>query len=92
VSLADQYGMTMIDLGSITGPHSHDHQLHAYCHTCDRCATLPVADMIAAGQGSHRLPFTVRCSWCGAVGRLQLRPPVPTRAGSVGRVMLATAH
>jgi len=67
----------MIDLGSIAGLHSHNHPLHAYCPTCDRWAALPLADMIAAGQGSRRLPFKVRCRRCGAVGRLQVRPPMP---------------
>jgi hypothetical protein len=86
------YPPRMIDLGSIAGLHSHNHQLHAYCPTCDRWATLPLAAMIAAGQGSRRLPFTVRCRWCGAVGRLQVRPPVPTRVGSVGWVMPDTTH
>ena len=78
------YGYGMIDLGSIAGLHSRNHQLHAYCPTCDRWAVLPLAEMIAAGQGSRRLPFTVRCRWCGAVGRLVVRPPVPTRGDSVG--------
>jgi hypothetical protein len=74
---AHLYARGMIDLGSIAGLHAHNHQLHAYCPTCDRWAALPLADMIAAGQGSRRLPFTVRCRWCGAVGRLQVRPPMP---------------
>jgi len=71
------YPPSMIDLGSIAGLHSHNHQLHAYCPTCDRWATLPLAEMIAADLGSRRLPFTVRCRWCDAVGRLQVRPPMP---------------
>ena len=69
----------MIDLGSIAGLHAHNHQLHAYCPRCDRWAVLPLAAMIATGQGSRRLPFTVRCRWCGATGRLQVRRPAPTR-------------
>ena len=79
VSLPPQYPQAMIDLGSIAGLHSRNHQLHAYCPTCDRWAVLPLAEMIAAGQGSRRLPLSVRCRWCGTVGRLQVRPPVPTR-------------
>lgn len=86
------YARGMIDLGSIAGLHAHNHQLHAYCPTCDRWATLPLVDMIAAGQGSRRLPFTVRCRWCGAVGRLQVRPPVPTRVGTVGWAMPGATH
>lgn len=71
------YGRRMIDIGSIASLHAHSHQLHAYCQRCDRWATLPLAEMIAAGQGARRLPFTVRCRWCGAVGRLQVRPLMP---------------
>ena len=82
----------MIDLGSIAGLHQHNHELHAYCVACDRWAVLDLAAMIDAGHGERRLPMTVRCEICGEVGRLRVRPPVPTRAGSVGWVMLATAH
>jgi len=74
----------MINLGSIAGLHSHNHQLHAYCPRCDRWAALPLAEMVAAGQGSRRLPFTVRYRWCGAAGRLQVRPPVPTWTNTNG--------
>ncbi len=73
----------MIDLGTLAGLLEHDHELHAYCPCCDRWAVLPLAAMIAAGQGSRRLPLRVRCRYCGEVGRLQVRPPVPTR-GPVG--------
>ena len=44
---------------------------------------LPLAQMVARGKGSLRLPIKVRCRDCGEVGRLQVRPPVPTR-GSGG--------
>ena len=53
---------------------------------------LPLAVMVAPGKGSLRLPLRVRRRACGELGRLQVRPPAPTRAGSVGWVMLATAH
>ena len=33
----------MIDLGSIGGLHARQHELHAYCPRCDRCAVLPLA-------------------------------------------------
>jgi len=79
VSLAGQQSMTMIDLGSLTGLHERHHTLAAYCERCDRWAALPLAEMIAQGQGSRRLPITVRCRERGEVGRLQLRPPVPMR-------------
>jgi len=69
----------VIDLGSIAGLHTHDHQLAAYCPRCDVWRVLPLAEMVAQGKGSLRLPITVRCRDCGEVGRLQVRPPVPTR-------------
>ena len=82
----------MIDLGSIAGLHGHQHELACYCARCDRWVVLDLAAMIRDGYGERRLPLTVRCQECGEAGRLQVRPPVPTRAGSVGWVMLATTH
>ena len=69
----------MIDLGSIAGLHQHNHELHAYCSCCDRWTRLDLAAMVAAGQGERRLPIRVRCEVCGQVGKLQVRPPAPTR-------------
>jgi len=82
----------MIDLGSIAGLHAHDHELHAYCTRCDRWVVLDLAAMVRDGHGERRLPITVRCRHCGEVGRLQVRPPVPTRVGTVGWVMPVAAH
>ena len=73
------YSRPVIDLGTLAGLHAHDHQLAAYCPHCDRWEVLPLAELIAAGHGSRRLPIRVRCQHCGEVGRLQVRPPVPTR-------------
>ena len=69
----------MIDLGSLAGLHQHNHELHAYCPSCDRWTRLDLAAMVAAGHGERRLPVTVRCQACGEPGQLQVRPPVPTR-------------
>jgi uncharacterized Zn finger protein len=69
----------MIDLGSLTGLHTHRHQLAAHCPRCDRWRVLPLAELVAAGHGSRRLPIVVRCQDCGEVGQLQVRPPVPIR-------------
>jgi len=69
----------MIDLGTLAGLLEHRHRLDAYCPRCERWAELDLATMVAAGHGGRRLPITVRCSGCGSSGRLQVRPPVPTR-------------
>lgn len=78
----------MIDLGCLAGLLEHDHSLAAYCPRCDVWRVLPLASMVAAGQGSRRLPLRVRCRGCGEVGQLQVRPPVPARipctAGWIG--------
>lgn len=74
----------MIDLGTIAGLHRHQHLLAAYCPRCDRWSLLPLEALIGRGQGERRLPFPVRCRACGENGRLQVRPPVPTRVGTVG--------
>jgi RNase P subunit RPR2 len=70
----------MIDLGTLAGLHRHSHHLAAYCQHCDRWAVLDLAAMVSEGHGSRRLPIVVRCRDCGEVGRLQVRPPVPTRS------------
>jgi hypothetical protein len=50
----------MTDLGSIAGLRENGHELHAYCSQCRRWSALNLAAMIDAGQGSRRLPITVR--------------------------------
>jgi hypothetical protein len=72
----------MIDLGSIAGLYECDHQLHAYCARCDRWAVLDLSEMVRSGPGDRRLPLTVRCRWCLAVGQLQVRPPMPARSST----------
>ena len=74
----------VIDLGTLAGVHAHDHQLAAYCPRCDAWRVLPLAEMVAQGKGSLRLPLRVRCRDCGAIGRLQVRPPVPTYSNPHG--------
>jgi hypothetical protein len=80
------YSHPMIDLGSIEGLLEHDHGLAAYCLGCDRWSVLPLADLVAQGKGLLRLPIKVRCRDCGEAGRLQARPPVPTRGPGGRRV------
>jgi hypothetical protein len=74
----------MIDLGTIAGLHLHQHELAAYCPRCDRWSVLPLGRLVEQGQGSRCLPLAVRCRDCGEAGRLQVRPPVPTRVGAIG--------
>jgi RNase P subunit RPR2 len=69
----------MIELGTLAGLLANRHELAAYCPRCDTWRVLPLAAMVAAGQGARRLPLAVRCRDCGQVGRLQVRPPVPVR-------------
>lgn len=69
----------MIDLGTLAGLLEHEHGLDGYCQRCDRWSALPLAELVAQGKGSLRLPIAVRCRDCGERGRLQVRPPVPTR-------------
>ena len=69
----------MIDLGTLAGLYEHRHRLAAYCPRCNRWAEIDLAAMIDAGLGDRRLPLRVRCRARGEVGRLQVRPPVPTR-------------
>ena len=79
MSPADSPYLRMIDLGNIAGLHAHNHELHAHCPRCGRWATLPLAEWVSQGKGSLRLPISVRCRDCGEPGRLQVRPPTPTR-------------
>jgi hypothetical protein len=69
----------MIDLGTLAGLLEHRHRLDAYCPRCDRWAEIDLAAMLSNGLGDRRLPIKVRCRDCSEVGRLQVRPPVPTR-------------
>jgi hypothetical protein len=48
----------------------------------DRWSVLPLADLVAQGKGSLRLPIRVRCQASGEPGRLRLLPPMPTWVNS----------
>jgi hypothetical protein len=86
VSLPRCYGRRMIDLGSIAGLHSRNHQLHAYCPTCDRWAVLPLAEMVTASSGDRRLPIRARCG-----GYSEASGPQGCRALSAGRAVRPTS-
>ena len=78
------YSRPVIDLGTLAGHHRHQYHLAAYCQGCERWALLDLAAMINAGHGERRLPITVGCHVCGAIGRLQVRPPAPTCTSTNG--------
>ena len=79
MSLPGCYRRQMIDLSTVAGLHERQHELHAYCCSCDRWSVLDLERMVREGRGEVRLPLRVRCRDCGEVGQLQVRPPVPTR-------------
>jgi RNase P subunit RPR2 len=56
----------MIDLSTLACLHEHENTLAAYCPRCDRWLVLPLAELVAAGHGSRRLPVPVRCQDCGS--------------------------
>ena len=66
----------MVTLDTFPALHEHDHQLAAYCATCERWAVLDLERLIAAGRGDYcfvgRKP---RFSYCKSPGVWQLRPP-----------------
>jgi hypothetical protein len=55
-----------------------EHQLHAYCHHCDRWRVLDLADMLSRWQGLVLAPTEVPCADCGELGllRIRRRPPL----------------
>lgn len=80
MSLPRVYACSVIDLGTLAGLYEHQHALLAYCLACDRWRPLDLADLVRRGLGNRRLPITVRCRQCGKPGKLQVRPPMPTRS------------
>lgn len=83
-SLPRCYGPLMIDLGALAGLHERQHELHAYCSTCDRWSVLDLGRMVRDGHGDCRLPIKVGCQICGKPGQLQVRAPMPTWTNSRG--------
>jgi len=79
MSRRPRYPRPMIDLGTLAGLLEHRHRLDAYCPRCNHWAQLDLTSMIDAGLCEPRPPLRVRCQDCTEVGRLQVRPPVPTR-------------
>ena len=66
----------MIRLDTLRALHEHDHQLAAYCPTCERWAVLDLGRLIAEGRGEYCfVGCQPRCSYCRSPGAWQLRPP-----------------
>ena len=78
------YSRPVIDLGTLAGLREHSHELQAYCLACNRWATVDLDALISGGFGWRRLPITVRCHVCRAIGQLQVRPPAPTCTSTNG--------
>jgi hypothetical protein len=67
----------VVTLDTLRALHEHDHQLAAYCATCERWAVLDLERLIADGRGEFRfVGRKPRCRDCGTPGEWQLRPPV----------------
>jgi hypothetical protein len=50
-----------------------EHQLHAYCHLCDRWRVLDRDDMLSQWRGLAWTPSEVQCADCGEYGILKVR-------------------
>ena len=50
-----------------------EHQLHAYCHICERWKVLNLDDMLLQWGGLAHAPSEVQCSECGQFGMLKVR-------------------
>jgi hypothetical protein len=76
----------MVTLDTLRALHEHEHQLAAYCPTCERWAVLDLEQLIAAGRGDYVfVGWTPRCSYCRGPGSWQLRPPaLRSRASAAG--------
>ena len=64
-----------------------DHQLHAYCHLCDRWRVLDIDGMVREGRGGFGPPIAVRCPDCGELGIVKVRPP---RLGGPSHLKIAS--
>jgi hypothetical protein len=53
-----------------------EHQLHAYCHVCDRWRVLDLDAMLQQWATLVAAPTEVQCPECGAFGILKVRSQV----------------
>ena len=49
------------------------HQLHGYCHYCDRWTLLELEEMLLQWQDLQHVPSVVQCEDCGEFGILKVR-------------------
>ena len=55
-----------------------EHQLHAYCHCCNRWSALSVDAMLPQWHGLEHVPSVVPCADCGEFGILKIRRKATT--------------
>ena len=72
------YCCPVIDIGSIAERHEHGRQPAACRPRCSRWSLFDLARMIRGGSGWLRLRVRVTCRDCSTIGKLHVRPPVPT--------------
>jgi len=73
---------TSISIGTLAECLEHRHTVAAYCPACARWCELDLPVLVALGFGDRLLSrCRPRCSVCKALGRIQLRAPVPAWDG-----------
>ena len=55
-----------------------EHQLHAYCHHCDRWSARNIAEMLPQWRDLEHVPAVVPCADCGELGMLKVRHKLST--------------
>ena len=68
-----QYGSHMEIEMRIEKLRAGEHQLHAYCHCCNRWSALSVDEMLLQWRDLEHVPSVVPCADCGEFGMLKVR-------------------
>ena len=68
-----QYGSRMEKQMRIEKLRAGEHQLHAYCHCCNRWSALGVDEMLVQWRDLEHVPSVVPCADCGEFGMLKVR-------------------
>jgi hypothetical protein len=72
----------LVALDTFRALHEHEHQLAAYCATCERWAVLNLERLIAEGRGKYRFVGRKRrCSYCPRAGYLPAPAGLTMRPG-----------